>query len=616
MRQLISPNIIIDKNNKSPFKSERRLSRFHDQDNPYNTIQNGKAIARAWAKTLCEKDHSSFAQTFVFKIIEFYWRKAHAEINSIRPLPTLFEKFDEKELDQSVLELAETIGLAASKLNVIEASYFIGTTYTAVLPGITRSSNGVFYTPPALTKRLINIAEDAGVNWSQAKVIDPACGGGAFLAPVCLKIVEALSHKEPEEIINHIQANLTGLEIDPFGGWLSQVFVEVALKDLIKASGISIRSLVSIENSLDIENIGEHNRYDLVIGNPPYGKVKLTDTVRNKFKASLFGHANYYGLFTHLALDLVKEGGVIGFLTPTSFLSGEYFKNLRSLIRSQASPLEIDFVSFRKGVFEDVLQETMLTVYKKAKCAEEGVRVNQITTVADQGLNIYNTGVFQLPQCLHLPWILPKTQPQARAVLSMARMNFRLKDWGYKVSTGPLVWNRHKGQLTNNAAEDTYPIVWAEAITQDGRFILRAEKRNHSAYFKFQPGDDWLITERACILLQRTTSKEQDKRLIATALPEKILAQNKGVVVENHLNMIIPIVEGPAVSPMVLAAFLNSRAVNEAFRTISGSVAVSAYELESLPLPSPDSLRTLIDAVAGQKQEVIEAQCQKFYKHI
>ena len=56
---------------------------------------------------------------------------------------------------------------------------------------------------------------------------------------------------------------------------------------------------------------------------------------------------------------------------------------------------------------------------------------------------------------------------------------------------------------------------------------------------------------------------------------------------ENHLNMVRPMVEKPAVSLRVIAAFLNSEVVDAAFRCISGSVAVSATELEALPLPSP-----------------------------
>jgi hypothetical protein len=42
--------------------------------------------------------------------------------------------------------------------------------------------------------------------------------------------------------------------------------------------------------------------------------------------------SNLYGLFTDLAAQLARRGGVIAYVTPTSFLAGEYFKSLRALL--------------------------------------------------------------------------------------------------------------------------------------------------------------------------------------------------------------------------------------------------------------------------------------------
>ena len=561
---------------------------FNDHD-PVRAIQSGKTMARAWARSLEAAEQTAYGQSFTFKMMEAYWQKVH-EKELGRPLPFLFKKIDVKKLDKAAAGVAEAIGVAAAGLPVIQASYLLGNVYTAVLPEATRASGGVFYTPPALTARLIRVAGSAGVDWAKARVIDPACGGGAFLAPVCMKMIEALKGENPQTILKHIETHLSGWEIDPFGGWLTQVFVEVVLKDLLLQTKIKLAPLVKISDSLNTPLEQFTNGFDLVIGNPPYGKLKLTEAIRSRFKDSLYGHPNLYGLFTHLALQLTRERGVVALLTPTSFLSGEYFKNLRQLIRKESMPLELDFVSFRKGVFEDVLQETMLAVYKKGKGKNGKVKINQLITLAE-GLETHLSGSFELPVQPTAPWILPRHPKQAILVKAMANMKARLSNWGYEVSTGPLVWNRHKKQLDDKKSPDKYPVIWAEAVTQDGRFVLKAEKKNHSAYFQFQEGDEWLITRNPCILLQRTTAKEQEKRLIAAALPDDLL--HHGVIIENHLNMIIPCVDKPSVTTPVLAAFLNSQVVNEAFRTISGSVAVSAYELESLPLPAVSKLKKL-----------------------
>jgi adenine-specific DNA-methyltransferase len=181
-------------------------------------------------------------------------------------------------------------------------------------------------------------------------------------------------------------------------------------------------------------------------------------------------------------------------------------------------------------------------------------------------------------------------------------MKFRLSSYSYKVSTGPLVWNRHKPQLHASPKAGALPIVWAEAVTSDGRFIWRADKRGHAPWFTVRPGkDDWLIVRHACVLVQRTTAKEQNRRLMAAEMPDDFVAAHKGgVVVENHLNMIRSQVAQPSVPPAVIAAVLNSHAADAAFRCISGSVAVSAFELEELPLPSPAIMQAVGALLARQ----------------
>jgi adenine-specific DNA-methyltransferase len=54
--------------------------------------------------------------------------------------------------------------------------------------------------------------------------------------------------------------------------------------------------------------------------------------------------------------------------------------------------------------------------------------------------------------------------------------------------------------------------------------------------------------------------------------------------------MIRPVNGKPQVSPAAMTALLNTEVVDQLFRCINGSVAVSAYELEALPLPSPSQM--------------------------
>jgi adenine-specific DNA-methyltransferase len=194
-------------------------------------------------------------------------------------------------------------------------------------------------------------------------------------------------------------------------------------------------------------------------------------------------------------------------------------------------------------------------------------------------------------------------------------MNSRLHDWGYSVSTGPLVWNRFKKQLREKEGGDkaVHPLIWAEAVTADGKFIFRAKKKNHVPFFKLERGDDWLLVKDACVLVQRTTAKEQARRLIAAELPIAFVQQHNGVVIENHLNMIRSR-ENPRVPAAVVAAILNSVVLDQVFRCMNGSVAVSAFELEALPLPDAAELEILKQLIRqGADRDSLEAECVRLY---
>jgi adenine-specific DNA-methyltransferase len=507
--------------------------------------------------------------------------------------------------------LARKIGSSLGALDVETAAHQVGLAYIGMLPRAHRAAHGVYYTPPLLGARLIDRATNAGVDWVTARVLDPACGGGAFLAPVARRILDALGDCEPRILLQNVAQRLRGYEIDPFAAWLSQVALDAVLLPVTRACGRRLPCLVTVCDAL--RSAPPDDPFDLVIGNPPYARVRLDAGERRRFERSLFGHANLYGLFTDAALRHTKPGGVVAYVTPTSFLAGEYSKNLRALLRREAPPFSIDFVAARDGVFDGVLQETLLATYRRG--ARVGrVQVHEIAVTNESAFSFAAAGRVVLGTDPSGPWILPRNRGQATLVARLAAMPHRLSDWGYTVNTGPLVWNRYKNQLAKRPARDRYPIVWAEAVTPDGRFAWRADKRDHVPYCEIRPGDEWMMVRNACVLLQRTTSKEQQRRLIAAPLPEEFVARHGAVIVENHLNMIRAVGTNPPVSHVVLAAFLNSAAADRAFRCVSGSVAVSAYELESLPLPPPGDLETLSRLVVSRAtRAAMDAACDRLY---
>lgn len=546
----------------------------------------------------------SFARSFCARALERYWELTHRRTgHALRRPPE-----GTRPLRASAHEAAVALAEVASAMPADHAAYLIGSAYSAALPEDVRARQGVFYTPPALVDRLIGQVELAGIDWSTSHVLDPACGGGAFLAPIAARMCEALKRCDRRVILRNIAGRLRGYEIDDFAAWISRVFLDVTLCERLGSRALAIDALIEVTDSLTrLEDV----MFDAVIGNPPYGRVTLSAGQRETFKRGLYGHANMYGLFLQLAVRKTRPGGVIGFVTPTSFLGGEYFKRLRGLLASDANPVTLDLVKERAGVFDGVLQETLLTVCRRGEVS----RAPALHFIGSDEDARADPGVaMTLPNDPQAPWVLPRSRADVAFATRLRALPTRLADWGYRVSTGPLVWNRHKAQLRSRAERGAIPLVWAESVGTDGTFYFRASRRNHLPYFSPLDGDEWLLVREPCALLQRTTSKEQPRRLVCAELPGTFLAEHGAVTVENHLNMLVRLHAAPCVDPRTLAAFLNSAAADRAFRCLSGSVAVSAYELEAMPLPDTHRVTALQRAVqANASRAELDQLCEDLY---
>ena len=479
-------------------------------------VEDGASSVRKLASSVRSEERLDFARAVVLGVVSAYWKALQAVSGrgwSLRELPS---DVGRASVPEEAAEQAERIGIAAAGLDVLDAGYTIGVLCTGLMPDRFRAQFGAYYTPPALCERLLDMATEAGVDWCSARVLDPACGGGAFLVPVARRMAESLEDSGARVALESVQRRLRGFERDPFAAWMSQVFLDASLGDLGGEAGARLQSVVRVCDSLEQAPAGEG--FDLVVGNPPYGRITLSPALREKFRRSLFGHANLYGVFTDLALRFTRPGGVIAYVTPTSFLSGEYFKALRGLLGREAPPVSIDFMGERKGVFADVLQETLLAAYRRGSDSGAG-KVHFVSARPDGSIERTAAGVFNLPENMDEPWLMPRTEFQSALVRRVDGLPYRLADYGYTVSTGPLVWNRHKPSLRDQPGKGRYPLVWAESVRAEGVFEFRAEKRNHKPWFEPKANEHWVVTDVPCVLLQRTTAKEQCRRLIAAELP-------------------------------------------------------------------------------------------------
>jgi len=552
------------------------------------------------------------SRSFLNKIIECYWDIVccRKKIDlPVRETPFSFSRLPNRE-SRLAIEIAGLVG----NMDVVEAGYYISSIYARLIPPDRRSSLGVFYTPPAIVNRLIDNVTESGFDWKRGKILDPACGGGAFLAPLALRLLQESGKKDFFQAIEDIEIRLKGYEIDDFAAWMSMVFLDAALLDAYKVVKRRIKNIVEVRNTLTSAVEGQEF-YDLIIGNPPYGKIFLQPHLRKFYSRSLYGHANLYGLFIDAALRLSNPGALIAFVTSTSYLGGKYFKSLRKLLMDEASPVLMDFFEERKGVFDEVLQETMITLFKKDLQGETGININTLRSNGKEAsVAVEHIGRFFLSGREDEPWKIPREKMHLVLFEKIKDMKNRLRDLGYTAVTGQLVWNRHKDQLKHERGIDTFPLIWAESVLSDETFKFNFGQKNHTPYFKLKEKQEYLLTKDTCLLVQRTTAKEQRRRIVAAILPGSFLKKYKGVVVENHLNIIKPRVKETPVSLEALKYILNSRTLDMVFRSINGSVAVSAYEIESLPMPDPDQVQWIEKMIEERtSKEKIEEKLAEIY---
>lgn len=289
-----------------------------------------------------------FARKVAHAAVQSLWSENLTGLNVQMPaFPDEWSKGSDDYSSEVNTAIEDLLSLARSG-DIAWKAFVVGHCYTCMLPGELRSETGAFHTPPVIAKHLIETSFQQGLNVQTVRTLDPAAGAGAFIIPLVDKIIEHSKHVEPELLIRALSARVHGWELDPFAAWLANAFARmlVAREHGNKASGLA--DLVQTHDSL-LEN--PMPTFDLVIANPPYGRIKLDADLRAKFSRSLYGHANLYGLFADLGIRALAPNGVLALVTPTSFLGGQYFTKLRALLATEVTPASIEvFGKDRKSV--------------------------------------------------------------------------------------------------------------------------------------------------------------------------------------------------------------------------------------------------------------------------
>lgn len=473
---------------------------------------------------------------------------------------------------------------------------------------------GQYSTPISIVKHILkSVNYVSSRNILSKKLIDPACGSGAFLVEATRVYLNTLKKSKIPlgKRYPMIVSAITGIDIDPKACFFARLNLSILLtseilefeaKYGVEEFGplpvycVDTLEVFASENSNEkflygMLNFTLKNQFDFVVGNPPYFKIRgLGKSLKNTFSDSIYGHPNAYGLFTHTGIEMLKTNGGLGFIVPRSMLSGLYFKNLRNFIERKTSLKEITCISERKNIFDRVLHGTMIISLKRKRYPDGKVNISCVqslneTNTHNSKITTHRDNIIQ-----HLNgttvWFVADSSKTYKIInrviknhplLSGNEINFRAK-------TGQIVWNRFKPLLTETVKPDTLPLVWATDI---GKFSFSFNRRGASrpCFLKVSPKTSNLIANGMSILVQRVTADEQPSRIVA-CIPEGFCKREaNGYFVENHLNIIRPIKRSPQIDLYFILGVLNSEIVDFFFRAMNGNTQVSATELNLLPIP-------------------------------
>ena len=250
-----------------------------------------------------------------------------------------------------------------------------------------------------------NLAHDAIVNlhisfWEKyaeklksIRVLDPACGSGAFLNQAfdflasegnyALEMHHSLLGGQMslfnwnEHILQNslygVDLNNESVEITKLSLWLKTARNDRELTTLdgnIKCGNSIINSIEIVGDrafdwNVEYESIMAQGGFDVVIGNPPYGATLSKaekDYITLNYQTTEFNF-DTYKTFMELGLKLTKQNGYMGYITPnTYFILEKGANSLRKFLFDNYSLLDIVELF---NVFPTAVVEPTISIFRK-----------------------------------------------------------------------------------------------------------------------------------------------------------------------------------------------------------------------------------------------------------
>lgn len=286
---------------------------------------------------------------------------------------------------------------------------------------------GIYFTPPKTIIKNLKILEPYMSNVKN--VLEPSCGSCEYILMLNqkhdLNIVGVEYHKDIYEGIKHIQ---------------------------IDSHNIKLYN----KNYL---NYSTEEKYDLIIGNPPYFVMSKED-VEQKYYSYFDGRPNIFILFIIKSIQLLNHGGILSFVLPKNFLSCLYYDKTRKYIYENLKI--IDIIECNDNYLE-TSQETIIMIIQK----NNDILNNKVFSLQ----NKYT--IFGLPENIH-------------KLNELYKGSKTLEQLGFKVNVGNIVWNQCINELTN---DDTKTLLIYSSDIKNNNLSIQTYKNKSKKNYISREGE-------------------------------------------------------------------------------------------------------------------------------
>ena len=272
-----------------------------------------------------------------------------------------------------------------------------------------KKDNGIFFTPLSTIKLNIELLKPYLSNIKT--ILEPSCGSCQYI-----------------NYLNYINNDfkITGIEYN------KTIYNEIKDLSINNTKIINQNYLIPNQNnsseinkSSKLNNLNENDKFDLVIGNPPYYVMKKKD-VNKEYHKYFNGRPNIFILFIIKSLNKLNQNGILSFILPKNFLNCLYYDKTRKFINNNFTILNIVECNDK---YIETEQDTILLIIQNNKDSKN-----------NNSKNILNIN----------DYVIFGTKENIIKLNNIYKDTTTLNKLNCKVSVGNVVWNQCKSILTDD----------------------------------------------------------------------------------------------------------------------------------------------------------------------